>query len=89
VPRISKFGTQRPSRKAAEIGTHLHAWNAPPNAPLVKDDYQYLPFLIEYPAATMRSKIEYQTNLLADVFGVQPVSHRAGGGHLMRGTWNC
>lgn len=26
----------------------------------------------------MRAKIEYQTNLLADVFGVQPVSHRAG-----------
>ena len=66
------------SRGTGEIGMHLHAWNAPPIEPLSDRDYSYLPFLIEYPDRAMRAKVEYQTKLLADVFGTQPVSHRAG-----------
>ncbi|MBV9782128.1 MAG: hypothetical protein JOY62_19375 [Acidobacteriaceae bacterium] len=72
------FGRDILARKTGEIGTHLHAWNAPPVKPLLPDDYKYLPFLIEYSADVMRAKVEYQTGLLSDVFGVQPVSHRAG-----------
>jgi hypothetical protein len=77
-PEFRSFGRDVLSRKAAEIGMHLHAWNAPPLEPISEDDCAYLPFLIEYPHAAMRRKVEYQTKLLADVFGVQPASHRAG-----------
>ncbi len=66
------------ARKAGEIGMHLHAWNAPPIRALTDNDYVHLPFLIEYDDAAMRSKIGYQTDLLADTFGVAPTSHRAG-----------
>jgi hypothetical protein len=77
-PKFRLFGRDVLARKAAEIGMHLHAWNAPPIEPLTEDDLRYSPFLIEYGDATMRSKIAYQTALLADVFGVAPESHRAG-----------
>jgi hypothetical protein len=77
-PAFRSFGRDVLSRHTGEIGMHLHAWNAPPIEPLIKDDCRYLPFLIEYPDATVRAKVVYQTNLLADVFGVQPTSHRAG-----------
>jgi hypothetical protein len=77
-PDFQAFGREILSRKTGEIGMHLHAWNAPPLKPLSTDDYKYLPFLIEYPEAVMREKVEYQTKTLADVFGVQPISHRAG-----------
>ncbi len=77
-PEFRGFGRDVLSRKAGEIGMHLHAWNAPPVTPLTDDDHRFLPFLIEYPTPVMRSKIAYQTKLLEDVFGVQPVSHRAG-----------
>jgi hypothetical protein len=77
-PEFRSFGRSVLSRGSGEIGMHLHAWNAPPVEPLMQDDYRYLPFLIEYPEATMRAKVAYQTKLLADVFGTQPSSHRAG-----------
>lgn len=77
-PNFRRFGHDVLSRKAGEIGMHLHAWNAPPIEPISGNDYAYLPFLIDYPHSSMRKKVEYQTKLLADVFGVQPISHRAG-----------
>lgn len=77
-PNFRRFGRSVLSRKAAEIGMHLHAWNAPPIEHLTDNDYKYLPFLIEYPQHIMRQKVEYQTKLLTDVFGAQPISHRAG-----------
>lgn len=76
--KFRTFGRDVLARNVGEIGMHLHAWNAPPIEPLTEDDHRYLPSLIEYDDATMRSKIAYQTNLLANVFGVTPVSHRAG-----------
>ncbi len=77
-PDFRALGRDVVSRRTGEIGMHLHAWNAPPLEPLSDRDYAYLPFLIEYPEAAMRAKVAYQTKLLADVFGVQPRSHRAG-----------
>lgn len=77
-PTFRAFGRDLLARNAGEIGMHLHAWNAPPIAPLTDNDHRYCPFLFEYPDSVMRSKISYQTNLLADVFGGAPVSHRSG-----------
>jgi hypothetical protein len=77
-PDFRALGRDILSRRTGEIGMHLHAWNAPPIGPLSDRDHTYLPFLIEYPDAAMRAKIAYQTKLLADVFGAQPTSHRAG-----------
>lgn len=66
------------ARGTAEIGMHLHAWHSPPDYSLTPDDYRYTPFLIEYPAAVMRDKIAFMTDLLQDTFGVKMRSHRAG-----------
>ncbi len=77
-PKFRTFGRDVLARNVGEIGMHLHAWNAPPIEALTEDDHRFSPFLIEYSDAAMRSKIAYQTTLLADVFGVTPVSHRAG-----------
>jgi hypothetical protein len=76
--KFRAFGRDVLSRNAGEIGMHLHGWNAPPVEPLTENDHRYMPFLTEYSDRVMRSKIEYQTKLLADVFGHAPVSHRAG-----------
>lgn len=75
---FQRFGREILRRDAAEIGMHLHAWNAPPLKPIAPDEYQYLPFLTDYPPEVMREKVEFQTKLLKDVFEVVPVSHRAG-----------
>jgi len=77
-PEFRAFGRDVVGRKTGEIGMHLHAWNAPPIEPLTENDHGLLTFLIDYPTSVLKSKIERQTKLLADVFGVQPVSHRAG-----------
>jgi len=77
-PEFRRFGRDVLLRNVGEIGMHLHGWNAPPVEPIAPDDYHFLPFLIEYSAPLMRAKIAYQTKLLADIFSVQPISHRAG-----------
>ncbi len=57
---------------------HLHAWNTPPLVPLTQDDFEFLPYLIEYPESVMRQKISVPTDLLEDRFEVKMISHRAG-----------
>jgi len=66
------------ARGAAEVGMHLHAWNSPPLTPLTDDDFTHQPYLIEYPRAVMRQKIEFMTKLLEDTFQRKMRSHRAG-----------
>jgi hypothetical protein len=66
------------ARDAGEVGMHLHAWNSPPLDPLTDDDFRYQPYLIEYPAPTMKEKIRILTRLLEDRFDQPMVSHRAG-----------
>src|SRR6187551_2752046 len=66
------------ARDAGEVGMHLHAWNSPPLDPLTDDDFRCQPYLIEYPAPTMKEKIRILTRLLEDRFGQPMVSHRAG-----------
>jgi len=65
-------------RGTGEIGMHLHAWNTPPLEPLTSDDFQFQPYLIEYPERVMREKIKTVTRLLEERIGQAPVSHRAG-----------
>ncbi|SRR5258708_3215465 len=66
------------ARGAGEIGMHLHAWNSPPLVPLTGDDFHHQPYLIEYPEAVMKQKIDTLTRALEDQFGVPIASHRAG-----------
>jgi hypothetical protein len=72
------FGRDVIARGVGEIGMHLHAWNTPPLAPITHDDFEYAPYLIEYPEAAMRAKVRGMTRLLEDAFGVKMRSHRAG-----------
>jgi hypothetical protein len=65
-------------RGTAEIGMHLHAWNSPPVKPLVDQGRDRGAYLVEYPDEVMREKIAFMTEHLLKVFGVRPLSHRAG-----------
>ena len=77
-PDFQSFGNDVLNRKTAEIGAHLHAWNNPPEKSLTDDDYQYLPYLIEYPEDLLREKLQALTDRLEAVFQVKMTSHRAG-----------
>jgi peptidoglycan/xylan/chitin deacetylase (PgdA/CDA1 family) len=73
-----EFGRDVLARGAGEIGMHLHAWNSPPLVPLTRDDFHYQPYLIEYPDAVMKEKIDTLTRVLEDRFDQPVASHRAG-----------
>src|ERR1039458_6768089 len=77
-PAYRQFARAAIRRGAAEVGMHLHAWNSPPAVPLTANDYQYGPYLIEYPESVMREKVHVLTGLLEEHFQMTPVSHRAG-----------
>jgi len=65
-------------RNKGEIGMHLHAWDTPPFYKLTVNDYQYQPYLIEYPENIMREKVKIMTDLLEDLFNTKMISHRSG-----------
>jgi hypothetical protein len=75
---FAEFARDVRARDAGEIGMHLHAWNSPPLVPLTSDDFDYQPYLIEYPDRVMKEKIKTMTRLLEDRFDQAIVSHRAG-----------
>ncbi|MER7503237.1 deacetylase [Nonomuraea pusilla] len=77
-PAFQEFGRSVVERGAAEIGMHLHAWTTPPLDPLTDADHRHKPFLIEYPEHLLKEKVAVATGTLEDVFGISPVSHRAG-----------
>ncbi|VAX77140.1 Putative conserved hypothetical protein [Serratia symbiotica] len=77
-PAYIEFARNVLSRRAGEIGMHLHPWNSPPLAPLTADDGRYKPYLIEYPADQARAKVGHMTKLLEDTFQTKILSHRAG-----------
>jgi hypothetical protein len=77
-PAFVEFARAAITSGNAEIGMHLHAWNSPPLVPLTAEDFRYRPYLIDFPADMIRSKVEFMTRLLEDVFSVRIVSHRAG-----------
>jgi hypothetical protein len=77
-PIFQDFGRDVIVRETGEIGMHLHAWNSPPVTPLTSDDYQFHPYLVEFPIKTMREKVKVMTACLEDTFGVKMLTHRAG-----------
>jgi hypothetical protein len=78
APAFQELARDCIRRGTAEIGMHLHAWNSPPTGRLTSNDMHHQPYLVEYPAAVMRQKIEFMTRLLEDTFSVPVASHRAG-----------
>lgn len=60
-----------------ELGMHLHAWNSPPEYPLVYTQPGQ-PYLIEYPLDVMEEKIGYLDQLILERTGIKATSHRAG-----------
>jgi hypothetical protein len=76
--RFIEFGHEIVQRDTGELGMHLHPWNTPPIHSLTDDDNKYHPYLIEYPAALIRDKVAFMTELLRDTFSVPVRSHRAG-----------
>ena len=69
-PTFQDFGRDVIKNKKGEIGMHLHAWNTPPIKPLTEDDYEYVPYLIDYPRDIIEEKITSLTNLLEDNFNI-------------------
>ncbi len=61
-----------------ELGMHLHAWNNPPIYELPFDEHSGQPYLIEYPLEIMEKKIAVITNEMKRIFGICPITHRAG-----------
>jgi hypothetical protein len=77
-PAFQAFGRGVVAADEGEIGTHLHAWNSPPHAPITDCDDWYQPYATQYPAATLRVKTEHLTRLVEDTFQVPVHSHRGG-----------
>lgn len=75
--RFQEFGRSVLRRGAGEIGLHVHPWYSPPlNGPY--DPRAPHLYLYELPDEVLHAKLTFLTNLLAEVFAVRPVSHRAG-----------
>ena len=77
-PRYQEFGRSVLRTNEGEIGLHVHPWNSPPIAssgPETRGDHVYL---FELPDDLLRAKVATLTDLLRDVFQIQPTSHRAG-----------
>ena len=73
------FAKNTLANNACEIGIHLHAWNNPPYYELPKASDNYgLPYLIEYPLATMRKKFTLMYELLKKRIDTEITSHRSG-----------
>lgn len=77
-PVFRAFGRDVIARGTGEIGMHLHAWNSPPDHPATDAGGRDKAYLIEYPDAVMKAKVDFMTGLLEDTFGVKMRSHRAG-----------
>lgn len=77
-PVYIDFASDVIARGQGEVGMHLHAWNSPPAYQLTDNDWQYQPYLIEYPHEEIRKKVIFMTELLEKTFGVKMLSHRAG-----------
>jgi hypothetical protein len=66
------------ARGQGEVGLHIHSWNSPPLVPLTTDDFQYQPYLTEFPEELLREKVRLMTDRLEEVFGRKMLSHRGG-----------
>ncbi|EOS94630.1 lipopolysaccharide biosynthesis protein [Erwinia tracheiphila PSU-1] len=76
-PAYVEFTWDVIARKTGEVGMHLHAWNNPPGYQLTENDWQFQPYLIEYPQHEIRKKVAFMTQLLQEIFNIKMLSHRA------------
>ena len=77
-PFFIEFGRDVLKRQTAEIGTHVHAWNTPPEDTIRQEDFGYKSYLIDYPLAVRKQKFDFQHKLLEDTFQTAMRSHRSG-----------
>ncbi|WP_034919588.1 deacetylase [Erwinia sp. 9145] len=77
-PVFIAFAKEVIARGTGEIGMHLHAWNSPPDFRLTDNDWQFQPYLVEYPRDEMHRKVAFMTRLLEETFQTKMLSHRAG-----------
>lgn len=59
----------------AEIGTHIHPWNTPPEEHNITSERSYL---CNLEASLQKQKLEHVTNDIENKFGQRPLSFRAG-----------
>ena len=57
APEFVELGRKALAQGTAEIGLHIHSWNAPPIVPLTDDDARWHPYLVEYSEEVLREKI--------------------------------
>lgn len=74
---LAAYLKEKVEQNLCEVGTHVHAWNSPPNFDLV-DKYHFNPYITEYPDSVIYEKLLFLTNLIEEKIGIRPVSHRAG-----------
>jgi hypothetical protein len=77
-PVFQRFGREVIKRRTGEIGLHVHPWDSPPFGGREYDRRWNHIYLYDLPDEMIHAKIEYLTNLLAEVFESRPVSNRAG-----------
>jgi len=73
--QFQSFGRNILKKQTGEIGLHIHPWNSPP---LDNSQPTYQSYLFELSNVMLEAKIDYMHDLLMRVFGIVPVSHRAG-----------
>ena len=61
-----------------EIGTHLHAWETPPDYEIDGPLWQCNAYLYQYPHEIQRQKFEAVHAAISRAFGVEPKTYRAG-----------
>ena len=76
-PVFQQFGSSMLRRNAAEIGLHVHPWNSPP-FDRIRENQDIQMYLYELPEEVLYSKLDFLTRLLTEIFGIRPISHRAG-----------
>lgn len=74
---FQKIGKAYHHQGKAEIGTHVHAWDAPPVHPAYGSHEEHA-YLFELPDDLLREKMVYQTELIEERFELKPTSFRAG-----------
>jgi hypothetical protein len=74
---FQEFGRGVLRRSAGEIGLHIHPWFSPPMDGAYDPRTPHL-YLYDLPDGLLAAKVAALTDLLAQTFEVQPISHRAG-----------
>lgn len=75
--RFQEFGRRVLWRDAGEIGLHIHPWYSPPHNDAYHSGIPHQ-YLYELPDNLLAAKVAALTDLLAQTFEIQPLSHRAG-----------